>query len=536
MTRYPAPDLPTPAARRPVRALAPSPPRRPARAMRRVHALVSAALLALLLTTGPALSPDHPPAASAAGLGPTTEADSARALGSTAPEVLGPGRWHRTKEGRTWYGAYRSLEDGFAYCVDAGRATPLPRFFSESTGRAITSPRTAWALHTHSGSERRDVQSALSALAKLDEQVPHRHVIAPELPADLGPGFRGAAAEFTAISEDAERFAGPYTLHLDIAEFAPGAHSTTVRIRLVSAAGEPVPGIPVDLEASGGLLRETSVTTAAEPVEVALRAIPRLEAYEHAPTQGAAGPGERPADDDSTGEQASAPGDGTLMEVDVTARAHDVPPTSVRFHEAQGQGATRVQNVIAADAPDEIITERSRTARSEPAPSPAPPTYPAPSPPAPAPSAPSSPTPTPVPTPEPSEPEPAPSESTPAAPEPEPAPSETPAPTATAPEHEPAPSAEPDHEPTPPAEPGATPSTPAPGAPAPGAPETRSSAPAEPAGGPAPEAPAEPEPAQADELPRTGPTSGSRALLGLSLVLIGTGAGALVLGGRARRK
>lgn len=504
--------------------------------MRRVHALVSAALLALLLTTGPALSPDHPPAASAAGLGPATEADSARALGSTAPEVLGPGRWHRTKEGRTWYGAYRSLEDGFAYCVDAGRATPLPRFFSESTGRAITSPRTAWALHTHSGSERRDVQSALSALAKLDEQVPHRHVIAPELPADLGPGFRGAAAEFTAISEDAERFAGPYTLHLDIAEFAPGAHSTTVRIRLVSAAGEPVPGIPVDLEASGGLLRETSVTTAAEPVEVALRAIPRLEAYEQAPTQGAAGPGEHPADDDSTVEEAIVPGDGTLTEVNVTARAHDVPPTSVRFHEAQGQGATRVQNVITAGAPDEIITERSRTARSEPAPSPAPPTHPAPSSPAPTPSAPSSPTPTPVPTPEPSEPEPAPSESTPAAPEPEPAPSETPAPTATAPEHEPAPSAEPDHEPTPPAEPGATPSTPAPGAPAPGAPETRSSAPAEPAGGPAPEAPAEPEPAQADELPRTGPTSGSRALLGLSLVLIGTGAGALVLGGRARRK
>lgn len=535
-----------------------------ARSPHRTRARISAVLLALLLVVGPLLSPDRAPAASAAGLGPTTEAESARALGPTAPEVLGPGRWHRTAQGRTWFGAYRSLGSGFAYCVDAGRATPLPRFFTGSTGRSITSPQTAWALHTHTGVERRDVQSALSALAKLDPQVPHRHVIAPEPLADLGPGFRGAAAEFTAISADAERFAGPYTLHLDIAEFAPGARSTAVRIRLESAAGELVPGIPVDLEAAGGLLGETSVVTAAEPVEATLHAIPRLEAYGDSPTddpeapgpkgpapdgvEGAAGSGSGPAAaaDDGGGE--SMRGDGTLTEVHVTARAREVPPTTVRFHEPHGAGASRVQSIIAADAPGEITRERSRAAHPAPEPSPPPPTPPA------------TPAPTPVPLPHPS-----PSSS----PEPEPSQSPEPAPSERAPSESPA---SPAPEPEPPAEPGGTPSAPSPppsrtpqpsdtapppdsppsGPPAPETPAP-SAAPAEPtaeeppAQGPAPQrppgaapagdpAPAAPPPAASDELPRTGPAAGSRALLGLSLVLIGAGTAALLLSGRSRRR
>lgn len=531
-----------------------------ARSPHRTRARISAVLLALLLVVGPLLSPDRAPAASAAGLGPTTEAESARALGPTAPEVLGPGRWHRTAQGRTWFGAYRSLGSGFAYCVDAGRATPLPRFFTGSTGRSITSPQTAWALHTHTGAERRDVQSALSALAKLDPQVPHRHVIAPEPLADLGPGFRGAAAEFTAISTDAERFAGPYTLHLDIAEFAPGARSTAVRIRLESAAGELVPGIPVDLEAAGGLLGETSVVTAAEPVEATLHAIPRLEAYGDSPTddpeapgpkgpapdgvEGAAGSGSGPAAaaDDGGGE--SMRGDGTLTEVHVTARAREVPPTTVRFHEPHGAGASRVQSIIAADAPGEITRERSRAAHPAPEPSPPPPTPPA------------TPAPTPVPLPHPSpSSSPEPSQS----PEPVPVPEESPepAPSETAPTGSPAPPA-----PAPPAEPGGAPSAPStPPSPAPQtpAPPTSTTPPSDtpppsapappsdsapqrppeaapgaaPAGEPEPRAP---EPAGTDELPRTGPAAGSRALLGLSLVLIGAGTGALLLSGRSGRR
>ncbi|WP_146000606.1 hypothetical protein [Brevibacterium ihuae] len=506
-----------------------------------------AALASLLVLTALLLSP-MPAPARAADLGPTTEADSARGLGP-APEVLGPGRWHRSSEGRTWYGAYRSLEDGYAYCVDAGRATPLPRFFRDSAPREIASPQTAWALHAYGDSEERDVHSALSAIAKLDPAVPHRHVIDPAEPSALGPGFRGAAAAKSRISKEAARFAGPYTLEIDIAAPPRGSLRTTARIHVESASGNAVPGLTVDLEATGGTVAAAAVTTAAEPVEVEVTVFPPAMAY--------GTPGSPLTDSPDTAPAELRP------EIRLSARASGIPPTTVRFHEAAGPGSARVQNIISADAPQSVTADRRLVLD-----------------PVPVPSEEASPPPRPE---HPSVPTAEPSPTAPPAPEPStaPSPSTPPAPPAPAPTASPEPSTPPTSAPVPtstqpaPAEPG-SPAPAEPGSPAPAEPvptgSTTSPLPTDPSGtdpsgtdpsgtepadtepsgtapavGPAPErdsvaaptsapsprTPAAPETAGADELPRTG--AGSHALIGLALVLVGTGTGALVLSGRRRR-
>src|SRR5699024_10497109 len=47
-------------------------------------------------------------------------------LGRPVDSVLGPGQWYTTAAGRTWYGAYQTFEDEYAYCVDVGLKTPHP--------------------------------------------------------------------------------------------------------------------------------------------------------------------------------------------------------------------------------------------------------------------------------------------------------------------------------------------------------------------------------------------------------------------------
>jgi hypothetical protein len=247
---------------------------------------------------------------------------SAPSLGSPE-DVLGPGRWHASGGDRTWYGAYRSLTDSLAYCVDAGLGTPYPRYFQGSEGRLIDSPGTAWALHTYSDSMKRDVHSALSAITKLDEAVPHRHAIAPRVPVDLGKGFAGAAEQFTRIRGEAQAQAGPYTLQLALTELRPETESAELTVSIESAAGALLPGIEVDLAADGAELGETTVGTATEPVAVPLTI-----------------------------------GTGGIVRID--ARAEGLPATQVRFHEASGAGAKRVQNVITVGPPSAVRSSVER--------------------------------------------------------------------------------------------------------------------------------------------------------------------------------
>jgi LPXTG-motif cell wall-anchored protein len=301
--------------------------------------------------------------ASLIGLGPAMAAGPPAGLGETqvltAPNAYGPGIWHHAKQGNTWYGSYRTFPDTSAYCIDAGKKSPLPKYFKKATADQVTSAQTAWALHTYAGSKSKDVQAALSAIARLDKTLPHDHKVPPRRPADLGKKFAGAAKQHSVIFEKAKKYAGPYTLGVSLEpvlqmpvlephaapesaaspdSWASDSKGTkpkilgtptdavTLKVSLSSASGALVPDIPITLKTTGAKDAPTTLTTGKKAVTATL--------------------------------QASAPG--TLS---VAAKAKVAPQTVRVFSPNSG---TRVQRVVTPDTPDEVAGKASLELSSQP--------------------------------------------------------------------------------------------------------------------------------------------------------------------------
>lgn len=300
--------------------------------------------------------------ASLIGLGPALAAGPPVSLGEvpvlTAPNAYGPGIWHHAKQGKTWYGSYRTFPDTSSYCIDAGKKSPLPKYFKGAKADTVTSARTAWALHEYAGSKSKDVQAALSAMARLDKALPHDHKVPPQKPAGLGKKFAGVAKKHSTILAEAKKFAGPYTLDISLepvlrmpvlepyaapesatspdswASDAPAkgkilgipTDEATLKISLTSASGAQVPDIPVTLKTAGTAKAPKALTTGKEPVTTTL--------------------------------QASAPG--TLS---VAASAKVAPQTVRVFEPTSG---TRVQRVITPDTPDSVTDKASLDFSSQP--------------------------------------------------------------------------------------------------------------------------------------------------------------------------
>ena len=286
-------------------------------------------------------------------------------LGRAVDSVLGPGQWYATEQGRTWYGAYRTFEDEYAYCVDAGLKTPHPRYFSDvEGGEPIDAPATAWALSTHAQSDSAPVQAALSALVRLDDDIPHRHVIEPGHPADLGEDFTDAAAEIATIEEDASRLAGPYTLSVEIrpmmlraydgqygpvepAESDGGADRGSADPTAVDPAGADPAAVPADADTGSSgrpLLRGFPLEAVVSLTSASGHQVPghrvRLSAT-----------GARSGDDGIvTGDEPTVVRLTDLTEdrITVEAIASDLPATSVALHRPRGLGSDRVQAVVTA--------------------------------------------------------------------------------------------------------------------------------------------------------------------------------------------
>lgn len=218
---------------------------------------------------------------SCAGLSPGPAHGASAELGEvpmlSSADAYGPGIWHEAPEGKTWYGAYRTFPDTFAYCIDAGKQSPLPEYFADATAQEVTAPVTAWALATYADSPDPDVQAALSAIARTDERIDHDHTVPPQEPGELGAEFEGAAQQYETITAEAKRMAGPYTLTialepvLDIpvlepyaageGDFArapadpkpsfPTTNRVTLTAALTTASGTAVPDVPITLEVTG---------------------------------------------------------------------------------------------------------------------------------------------------------------------------------------------------------------------------------------------------------------------------------------------
>ncbi|MEY8570501.1 LPXTG cell wall anchor domain-containing protein [Brevibacterium linens] len=311
--------------------------------------------------------------ASLIGLGPAMAAGPPVSLGEvpvlTAPNAYGPGIWHHAKQGKTWYGSYRTFPDTSSYCIDAGKKSPLPKYFKGAKADTVTSARTAWALHEYAGSKSKDVQAALSAMARLDKALPHDHKVPPQKPAGLGKKFAGVAKKYSTILAEAKKFAGPYTLDISLEPVlrmpvlepyaAPESATSpdswasdskdsdrsadkdspdkpkilgtptdeaTLTVSLTSSSGAQVPDVPIALKTAGTTKAPTTLTTGKEPVTTTL--------------------------------QASAPG-----KLSVTASAKVAPQTVRVFEPTSG---TRVQRVVTPDTPDSVTDKASLELISQP--------------------------------------------------------------------------------------------------------------------------------------------------------------------------
>lgn len=307
--------------------------------------------------------------ASAIGLGPAMAQGPPGPLGEVpmlkASDTYGPGLWHHAPQGKTWYGSYRTFKNTQAYCIDAGKQSPLPKYFTDSKPEKITTAQTAWALYEHSGSTSKDVHAALSAMARLDKSIPHDHKVPPQKPGELGEKFAGSAKQFAKITADAKKFAGPYTLDVTLTpvldmpvlepygaskpktaqqpapEFSsdagddsggdgtlrlPTAGKVGLTVSLTSASGAQVPDIPITLKVTGV---EDAPTTLTSGVKATVK------------TLGLAGPGT------------------------VTAKATaKVAPDTVLLYEPHK--TKRIQRVVTPDKPTEIAAQASVDMSSQP--------------------------------------------------------------------------------------------------------------------------------------------------------------------------
>ncbi len=206
-------------------------------------------------------------------------------------QLYGPGLWYEAPEGRTWYGAYRTFPDTYAYCIDAGKQSPLPENFTDAKAQTVTAPQTAWALSKYSDSDSADVQAALSAIARADKRIDHDHTVPPQEPDELGKKFAGAAKKYAQITAEAKRFAGPYTLSVDLEPVLdmpklepydakpddgkelslPTTNTVTLTVSLTSASDTEVPDVPITLTITGAD-GPTSVTSGEKPATAKLTA------------------------------------------------------------------------------------------------------------------------------------------------------------------------------------------------------------------------------------------------------------------------
>lgn len=242
--------------------------------------------------------------ASLIGLGPAMAQGPPATLGEVPmlkqSDAYGPGIWHHAPQGKTWYGSYKTFENTQAYCIDAGKQSPLPKYFKDSKSKKVSSAQTAWALHEYSESDSADVQAALSALARLDKAIPHDHKVPPQEPGDLGKKFAGAAKQFSKIRAEAKKLAGPYTLDIaltpqvrmpvaepygkqgpDDGDFRrvddgkgqvalPTTGDVDLSVSLTSASGATVPGIPIALDIKGAKDAPKELTSEAKPLVTTL--------------------------------------------------------------------------------------------------------------------------------------------------------------------------------------------------------------------------------------------------------------------------
>jgi LPXTG-site transpeptidase (sortase) family protein len=198
------------------------------------------------------------PCASAAE--PPNQNDPCSRAGRDSCGTTGVGRYATYRYGLRWFGDYRKAVPGETdptFCIDLRFWYPSPKFqyrersttgIKSKEGKLVSPTRLAYmnyALWKYGRSDQVTRQAATMLYV--------HHLMDDGAPGEIDPGAISPQIEatFNRISDEAKKFAGPYRVVATMPSGLTVGTAAKLSVRVVSASGNDVPGIPVTLDVRG---------------------------------------------------------------------------------------------------------------------------------------------------------------------------------------------------------------------------------------------------------------------------------------------
>lgn len=196
----------------------------------------------------------------AAAAEPLNQNDPCSRAGRNSCDTNGVGRYATYRYGLRWFGDYRKAvagEDDPTFCIDLRFWYPSPKFqyrerstsgLRNKERKRISATRLAYmnyALWKYGRSDQVTRQAATMLYV--------HHLMDDGAPGEIDPGAISPQIEatFDRISDEAKKFAGPYRVVADLPSGLTVGTASKLTVRVISAAGNNVPGISVNLDARG---------------------------------------------------------------------------------------------------------------------------------------------------------------------------------------------------------------------------------------------------------------------------------------------
>jgi LPXTG-site transpeptidase (sortase) family protein len=191
---------------------------------------------------------------------PPNQNDPCSRAGRDSCGTTGVGRYATYRYGLRWFGDYRKAVAGETdptFCIDLRFWYPSPTFryrerpttnLKNKDGKRISATRLAYmnyALWKYGRSDQVTRQAATMLYV--------HHLMGDGAPGEIDPGAISPQIEatFDRIADEAKRYAGPYRVVTELPSGLSVGTATKLTVRVVSAAGNNVPGVAVNLDARG---------------------------------------------------------------------------------------------------------------------------------------------------------------------------------------------------------------------------------------------------------------------------------------------
>lgn len=205
---------------------------------------------------------------------PPNQNDPCSSGGRNTCGTLGVGSYETYRYGVRWFGDYRGAVPGVAhtYCLDLRYWYPSARYRFREDGSGTLRNRDGEVVSLER--QRRMAYAIWNAGRTTDRTqaaavMLYVHgLMGDAAPGEAAPDAIGAtvAAAHARVARDAERYHGPYRIEARLPDRLRAGVKASGTIRVLSAGGNPLPGVDLRLDASGASGMPTNVTTDANGV------------------------------------------------------------------------------------------------------------------------------------------------------------------------------------------------------------------------------------------------------------------------------